>query len=62
MRQRDVLTLAYRGFSNREIARELGLAEPTVKGHVRSALRLLDAASRREAAERAQGLGWLDAG
>ena len=62
MRQRDVLALAGQGFSNREIARELGLAEPTVKGHVRGALRLLDAASRREAAERARGLGWLDAG
>ncbi len=48
-REREVLQLLARGRSNKAIARELVVAEPTVKGHVRSILAKLDATSRLEA-------------
>lgn len=48
-RERDVLELLGEGASNRAIADHLVLAEPTVKGHVRSLLEKLGASSRLEA-------------
>lgn len=48
-RQTDVLALLMEGKSNKQISRELDLAEATVKVHVRSILRALDASSRTEA-------------
>ncbi|MCX8087187.1 MAG: response regulator transcription factor [Rhodocyclaceae bacterium] len=49
-REREILTLLARGASNKEIARELDLAESTVKIHVQSILRKLNMASRVQAA------------
>jgi len=49
-RELDVLKGVARGLSNKEIARELGLAEVTVKLHLRSVFRKIDARSRSEAA------------
>ncbi|MBJ3774578.1 response regulator transcription factor [Acuticoccus sp. 2012] len=49
-RERDVLDRLCRGFANKEIARELGLAEVTVKLHVRTLCRKLDAKNRTHAA------------
>lgn len=57
-RQRDVLTLLMGGQSNKEIARNLGLLESTVKAHVKIILGKLDAANRTQAAMIAAELGW----
>lgn len=56
-RQMDVLSLLLEGKSNKHICRELGLAEATVKVHVRAILRALDARSRTEAVVAATRLG-----
>jgi len=49
-RERDILRGIARGASNKEIARELGIAETTVKIHVQHVLRKLDLSSRVQAA------------
>jgi len=58
-RQRDTLELLVRGLSNKEIARELGLLESTVKAHLKVVLKKLGAANRTQAALLAtqQGFG-----
>jgi two-component system nitrate/nitrite response regulator NarL len=54
-RQREVLSHLARGQSNKEIARRLGLFESTVKVHVKTILKKLDAANRTQAAMLAAG-------
>jgi DNA-binding NarL/FixJ family response regulator len=49
-RELDVLKRITRGLSNKEVARELGLAEVTVKLHLRSIFRKMGARSRSDAA------------
>jgi two-component system nitrate/nitrite response regulator NarL len=49
-RETDVLRGATRGLSNKEIARELELAEVTVKLHLSAVFRKIGARSRTEAA------------
>jgi two-component system, NarL family, response regulator LiaR len=49
-REREVLELIGRGFSNKRIARELGVAEKTVKTHVTHVLGKLGVADRTQAA------------
>jgi DNA-binding NarL/FixJ family response regulator len=49
-RETDVLRAATRGLSNKEIARELELAEVTVKFHLSAIFRKMNARSRTEAA------------
>jgi two-component system, NarL family, nitrate/nitrite response regulator NarL len=49
-RERDILRGIARGASNKEIARELGIAETTVKIHVQHVLRKLEVSSRVHAA------------
>lgn len=49
-RERDILRGIARGASNKEIARELGIAEATVKIHVQGVLRKLHVSSRVQAA------------
>ena len=49
-RERQVLALVRRGFSNREIADAMYLSESTVKSHLSSAFRKLGVTSRTEAA------------
>jgi two-component system, NarL family, nitrate/nitrite response regulator NarL len=56
-REQDVLRLLARGHSNRVIARELGLTEATVKGHVSHLLDKLNASSRLDAVVRASSAG-----
>lgn len=49
-RETDVLRLLAQGQSNKEIARNLGVGEKTVKSHVSNILRKLDVPSRTQAA------------
>ena len=50
-RERQVLALAVRGYTNTQIAAELFLAESTVKSHLSACFRKLGVSSRAEAAE-----------
>jgi two-component system nitrate/nitrite response regulator NarL len=56
-RERDILRGIARGASNKEIGREFGIAETTVKIHVQHVLRKLDVSSRVQAAVLATGHG-----
>jgi two-component system nitrate/nitrite response regulator NarL len=49
-REREILQCLARGASNKEIARELDVAESTVKIHVQHILRKLELTSRMQAA------------
>jgi DNA-binding NarL/FixJ family response regulator len=66
-REKQILRLVVRGFTNRQIADELYLAESTVKTHLSSAFTKLDAHSRAEVTElildpdEGRGLGILGA-
>ena len=53
-REKQILGLVVLGFTNREIAQKLYLAESTVKTHLSSAFRKIDARSRSEAVARIQ--------
>ncbi|WP_066733771.1 response regulator [Cupriavidus sp. D384] len=56
-RERDIVQGLVRGESNKEIARELGVAESTVKIHVQNILKKLNLASRVQVAVYAVGHG-----
>ena len=49
-REREILGLLADGRSNKEIARELGISDATVKVHIKHLLRKLNMKSRLEAA------------
>lgn len=59
-RELEVLRLAGKGLTNQQIARELGIAENTVKNHVRNVLEKLHLHSRTEAVLHAVREGLLD--
>lgn len=59
LRQLEVVTMLGRGFSNKEIARELNLAERTVKAHVTAVLDALQVKNRTQAVIAAQRQGLL---
>ena len=56
-RQMDVLLALVKGKSNKEIARELNLAEPTIKLHMTALLKGLQVSNRTQAAVKAARLG-----
>lgn len=56
-REREILHGIARGASNKEIGRELGIAETTVKIHVQHVLRKLDVSTRVQAAVLAANAG-----
>ena len=56
-RQCDVLDLMAKGYSNREIARTLDLAEGTVKLHVTALLKALNVSNRTQAVIKATAIG-----
>lgn len=58
-RQQQVLQALCRGLSNKQIARELGMEEQTVKGHVSAAFRVLNVISRTQAIDAARRAGLL---
>jgi len=57
-RQREVLSLMVRGYSNKEIGRELDVYDTTVKTHVKVICEKLGAANRTQAAVLAVRHGW----
>jgi DNA-binding NarL/FixJ family response regulator len=59
-RQKEVMQLIAEGKSNKEIARELGLAETTVKMHMTHIMRVLDVSNRTQAVVKAERLGWVE--
>ena len=59
-REREVLGLVARGLPNKLIARDLGIAEKTVKAHVSSILAKLGVSDRTQAALLAVRLGWVE--
>lgn len=59
VREQNVLRLMTAGRSNKQIARQLGIAVGTVKAHIKSILAKLDASSRGEAVAVAQRRGIL---
>jgi DNA-binding NarL/FixJ family response regulator len=61
-REREVLTLVGRGLANKQIARELSIAEKTVKTHVSHVLSKLGLADRTQAALYAVRVGLVDPG
>ena len=58
-RQREVLACLAEGLPNKEIARQLFLAESTIKGHVRGLMQMLDVSNRVQAINKARALGYL---
>lgn len=59
-RQADVLALIAKGYSNKQIASALFLAEHTVKAHTAAILKALSATNRTECVHKARSLGLLD--
>ena len=53
-RERQVLDYVRQGYSNKEIAQKLNIAEPTVKNHVHHLLEKLEVGTRAQAAARAR--------
>ena len=60
-RQRDVIQLIGKGYSNKEIAQAIGVAPTTVKTHVAQALAIIGAENRTDGAVKAAALGLLSA-
>jgi DNA-binding NarL/FixJ family response regulator len=58
-RQLEIVVLAARGLSNRQIARELHLAEATVKRHLANIYEEIGVRSRNEAVRRALEEQWI---
>lgn len=58
-RQADVVRLVSAGLSNKEIARQLGIAPSSVKTHLSAAMELLGTANRAETSARASQLGLI---
>ena len=59
-REREVLSLVARGWSNPEIARSLFVSPGTIKTHIHRILRKLDVKNRLQATQKAQHHGFLD--
>jgi DNA-binding NarL/FixJ family response regulator len=59
-REREVLALVGRGLANKQIARQLSIAEKTVKTHVSHVLSKLGLADRTQAALYAVRVGLVD--
>jgi len=58
-REMDVLRLAKRGFTTRQMAKELFLSEGTVRNYLSGALMKLGCSTRQEAIRKADDMGWL---
>jgi DNA-binding NarL/FixJ family response regulator len=54
-RQREILELVAKGYSNARIAKDLFLSESTVKQHLRATYKVLGVSDRKEAAKLVNG-------
>ena len=61
-REQEILLLAARGLSNREIAAKLHISEATVKRHLANVYEKMGVGSRGEASQKALSEGWITAG
>jgi LuxR family maltose regulon positive regulatory protein len=61
-KERQVLELLARNFSNKEVAQAMAVGEETVKWHLKNLFGKLDAGTRKHAVRRAQMLGLLEGG
>jgi DNA-binding NarL/FixJ family response regulator len=61
-RELEILLLAARGLSNRQIAASLTLSEATVKRHLANLYAKMEVSSRSEATRKALSEGWFTAG
>ena len=61
-RELEVLTLASRGLTNKEIAYRLGISERTIQFHMNSVFNKTGAQSRTEAVALALRSGWIEVG
>jgi DNA-binding NarL/FixJ family response regulator len=59
LRQLEVINMLGRGFSNKEIARQLDVAERTVKAHISAVFEVLNVRNRTQAVLAAQQRGFL---
>jgi len=60
-RETEILGYAARGFGNKQIAHALGISEQTIKNHMTSILRKLNASDRTQAVVMAMQSGWIAA-
>jgi DNA-binding NarL/FixJ family response regulator len=58
-REKEVLTMAAKGFTNKAIGAQLGISDRTVQGHLAHIFDKMNATSRTEAVMRAVSLGWI---
>jgi DNA-binding NarL/FixJ family response regulator len=58
-REREVLTMAAKGYTNKAIGAQLGISDRTVQGHLAHIFDKMNATSRTEAVMRAVSLGWI---
>ena len=58
-KERSILLLLARNYSNKEIAKSIDVSDETVKWHLKNLFTKLDAASRKHAVTRARTLGFL---
>ena len=58
-KERSILALLARNFSNKEIAKSIDVSDETVKWHLKNLFNKLDADSRKHAVTRARSLGFI---
>jgi DNA-binding CsgD family transcriptional regulator len=61
-KERSILLLLARNFSNKEIAKSIDVSDETVKWHLKNLFNKLDAGSRKHAVTRARSLGFISFG
>ena len=61
-KERSILLLLARNYSNKEIAKSIDVSDETVKWHLKNLFTKLDAASRKHAVTRARSLGFISFG
>jgi len=61
-KERSILLLLARNYSNKEIAKSIDVSDETVKWHLKNLFNKLDAASRKHAVTRARTLGFISFG